>query len=115
MKSLLDDRVPRIKIGCTSIGIDGIGDLVIAGLVKTAEIVPNFADVWVEADGTGISIKSISILVDLIVQHTDGAPEGGVSSVAVHSLLISLVCFVVPLSSHESAAKKVPALSIIAV
>lgn len=38
---------------------------------QSAEIVPHFGDVRVEADGTRVGIQGITILVDLVVQHTN--------------------------------------------
>lgn len=102
----------RVQLGRSRVGIDRIGDLVVARLVETAEVVPDLAHVWVEADRPRVGVESITVLADLVVQDTDRTPECRVAAITVYSLLISFVCFVVPLTSHKGSSQKVPAMSV---
>lgn len=68
----------------------------VRGCLKTyqsAKVIPNLRYVWVQTDRSGIGIKRITILVDLIVKDADRAPESRITSVAIDGLLIRLVCF----------------------
>ncbi len=60
---------------------------------QCAQVVPDFRNVRVESYCARVRIQRVSILVDLVVQDTDGAPERWVSAVAVHSLLVSFIGF----------------------
>jgi hypothetical protein len=115
LQTSLDVDIGRVKVCCTSIGVEGIGDLVVARLVQSAQIVPHLGDVGVQADSTRVSIERVTVLVDLVVKDTDRAPECGVATVAVDSLLVSLVGFGVLGLRHVAATEKVPTLRIIVV
>jgi hypothetical protein len=115
VQPLLDGRVGRVQIRRSGVRVYSIGDLVVARLVQTSEVVPHFRDIRVESDRTRVSVERIPVLVDLVVQHTDRAPECGVAAISVDCLLISLVGLVVPLPSHERSAEQVPALSVAAI
>ena len=67
LKSLRDDDVAGIEFAGAGIGVDGVGDLVIATLVQSTEGEPHFGDVGVDADGSGISVEGVAVLVDLEV------------------------------------------------
>lgn len=110
----LDDWVVRVKIGGPSIGVDGIRDLVVARLIQGAEVKPDFGDVWVDADGTGVGVEGITVLVDVVVQHADAAPEHRVAPIPVHGL-IHFVGLLVLLDGHVGMARKVPTLCITAI
>jgi hypothetical protein len=58
---------------------------------QSTKVIPNLRDIWVKSNSTRIRIKSVAILVDLVVQHTNTAPKCWVSAVTVHSLLIGFV------------------------
>lgn len=105
-------NVRGIKIGRTLIRVKRISRLIVARFVQCSKIIPNLGDVGVESDGTRIGVQSIAILIDLVVQHANTAPECGVTSIAVDSLLVSLVCLGILLLGHVASAKKVPALCI---
>jgi hypothetical protein len=60
---------------------------------QSAEVVPDFGNVRVQSDGTRVGIQSIPVLVDLVIQDTNGAPECWVAPVTVDSLLVGLVRF----------------------
>lgn len=111
-KSGFDGSIVGIEVGSSGVGIDGVVDLIVARLVQASEIEPDFADVGVEPDSTRVGIQGVSVLVDLVVEHSDRAPKGGVPSIPVNRLLISLVCLVELLTSHESSAEQVPALRV---
>lgn len=85
------------------------------GAYQSSEIVPNLRDVRVQADGTRVGVQSIPILIDLIVENTDGAPEGGIATVAVYGLLVGLICLGVFLLRHVATTQKVPTLRIVVV
>lgn len=116
---VLQQRQPRfdrlvvwVQVECSPIRVDGIGDLVVARLIKRAEVIPDLRDVWVESDRSRVGVKGVSELVDLVVEDADRAPERRVSTVPVDGLLIRLVRLVVPLTRHERPAQEVPALGV---
>jgi hypothetical protein len=45
----------------------GYGDLVIAALVETPEVEPDFREVRVDADRARVCVKCVAVLVDLKV------------------------------------------------
>lgn len=110
-----DRRIPGVQLCSSGISIDGVGNLVIAALVQTSEVKPNLRYVRIDANSPRVSVQSIPILVDLEVEDSDGTPEGGVTTITIHSLLIGLVCLVIFLTSHIGTAKKIPALGIVRV
>jgi hypothetical protein len=57
------------------------------------EVVPHLRNVRVQANSSGVRVKSIAVLVDLVVQHTNTAPERRVAAVTIHGLLISFIGF----------------------
>ena len=79
---------------------------------QSAEIVPDFGDVRIQANCSGVCIKRIPVLVNLIVKNTNGAPERWVAPVSVDCLLICFVCFRVLLLGHVTPSEKVPALRV---
>ncbi len=112
LQTLRDRSVGRVELSRASIGVDGIGDLVVAALVQATEVEPDFGNVRVDANGAGISVERVAVLVDLKVEDPNGTPEGRVPAVAVDSLLICFVRLVVLLTGHVRAPKKVPALRV---
>ncbi len=78
LETLLDLRVVGIEVGCALVRMDGVADLVVASFVQAAKVEPDFRDVRIETDGTRVGIQCIAVLVDLVVENTDGAPEGRV-------------------------------------
>lgn len=56
-----------------------------------------------------------SYLIDLVIQHTNGAPKGGVPSISIHRLLISFISLVVVLFGHIASTEEVPGLGIVTV
>lgn len=80
---------------------------------QCAEVIPHFRNERVEPNGARVRVQRISVLIDLIVQDTDGAPEGRVTTLAVDRLLVGLVCFGILLLGHVASAQEVPALSIV--
>lgn len=112
LQSALDVRVVGIQLGSTLVRVKGVGNLVVTRFIQSTQIIPDLRDERVEADGTRISIERISILVDLVVKHTDGTPEGGISPIAVYGLLVGFVCLRILLLLHIAPAEKIPALCI---
>ena len=55
---------------------------------------------------------SIAELIDLEAQHPDGAPERGVSSIAIDSLLIRFVCLDILLPRHVGTTEEIPGLGL---
>lgn len=127
----LDVRVGGIQLGRSLIGIQSIIDLVVAALIlerkstvctmqvegivathKSPEVIPDLRNEGVQANGPAVSIQGIPVLVDLIVQHSDGAPEGGVTPIPVDSLLICFICLWIFLLRHVASAKQIPALRV---
>ena len=58
---------------------------------QCSQVVPHLGDVRVEAYGAGVCIKCISVLVDLVVQNANRAPECRVPPIAINGLLIGLI------------------------
>jgi len=71
LQPLRDRHVPWVQLCSARICIDGIRDLVIAALIETAEIEPDFRDVWVDADCARVGVESVPELVDLEIEHAD--------------------------------------------
>lgn len=88
----LDMWIVGIELSCSLVGIQRVTDLVVARLVQCAKIIPHLRDEGVEANSPRVRIQSITILVNLIIQNADRAPEGRIPTVAVHSLLIGFIC-----------------------
>lgn len=114
-QALSDRCVPWVQLRRSSVGVDGVRNLVVATLVQTPKVKPNLRDIGVDANGAGVGIQGVPVLVDLEVQNTDRTPESGVTAVAVDCLLIRFVGFVVFLTGHVGTTKKVPALGIVRV
>lgn len=64
-------NVRGIEIGSAAIGVKSIGNLVVAGFVQSTKIIPNFRDVRVQTDSTRVGVQGITVLVDLVVEHTN--------------------------------------------
>lgn len=79
---------------------------------QSAQVVPNLRNVRIQADGTGVCIQCIAVLVDLIVQDTDRAPECGIPSISVNCLLVRFVRLGVFGLRHVATAKQIPTLSV---
>jgi hypothetical protein len=111
----LDVDVCRIKVSGPGVGVKRITCLVVARLVQRAKVIPDLRDVRIEADGTRVCVKRITVLVDLVVQNTNRTPECRVATVAVYSLLVGFVGLWVLLLRHIASTKQVPALRVILV
>lgn len=112
LKSLRDGEIIGIELRSSCIGIDGIGNLVIAALIQTSKVEPDFGNVGIDTDSARICIKRVSELVDLEIEDANRAPKCRVAAIAVHRLLVGLVRLVIFLTRHVSAAKKIPTLGI---
>jgi len=112
LKTLGDGNIVRIKFCSTSISINGVSNLIVAALVETAEIKPDFRDIGINADSTRVGVKRISKLIDLEVKDTNRTPESRIAAIPIHSLLISFICLIVLLACHVGATQKVPALCV---
>lgn len=104
-----------VELRSPAVGIESIADLVVAGFVESAQVVPHLRDVWIKSDCTRVCVESITVLVDLVVKHTDGAPECWIATISIDSLLICFVGFVVLPLSHVTSTQKIPALRIRAI
>lgn len=114
LEASFDVWVTWIQLRCPLVGVQGISDLVVARLVlhaelvisytyeksrlslktyQSAEIVPDLRNVRVQANSPRVRVQSISVLVDLVIQDTDGAPKSGILPIAIHSLLVGFICF----------------------
>lgn len=130
-KTRLDVVVAGVEISCTGVRIEGVTRLIVARLVlqilsepcphqdvrekktyQSAEIIPHLRDVGIQADSARVGVEGITVLVDLIVQHTNGTPEGRVSTVTVDCLLVGLIRLGVLLLRHVASTEQVPALCI---
>lgn len=79
------------------------------------EVVPDLRYVRIQADSPRVCIQGIAILVDLVVQNSDRAPECRVATIAIHSLLIRFIGLGELLLCHIAAAEQVPTLGILVV
>jgi hypothetical protein len=132
-QTCLDVRIGRIQLRGSGICIKSIGSLIVARFIlfesqdcrnketymfktyQSAEVIPDFRNVGIQANGAGIRVERISILVNLIVEHTNRAPESGVSAITVDGLLIGFVCLGKLLLSHVTPAEEIPTLRILIV
>jgi len=112
LKTLCDGNVVRIKFHSTSISIDSVSNLIVAALVETTEIKPNFRHIGIDADSTRVGVKRISKLINLEVEDTDRTPESGIAAIPIYSLLISFICLIVLLACHVGTTQKVPTLCV---
>jgi hypothetical protein len=112
LQTSFDMDVGRIKVRRSAIRIQGVGGLIVARLVEGAQIIPHFRNVGVESDGARVSVERIAVLIDLVVENTDRAPEGWVASIAIDGLLVGFVRFGVLLLRHVAATEEVPALRV---
>ena len=81
----------RTKAGVSSVFNRESTGAAEAQTYQGSQVIPHFGDVRVEAYGAGVCIKCISVLVDLVVQDANRAPECRVPSVAIDGLLIGLI------------------------
>jgi hypothetical protein len=112
IEPLGDMRVARIQLCSPSIGVNGIGDLVVAAFIKRAKIEPDFGDIRVDPNGARVSVQGIAELIDVVIEDANAAPERRVAPVAIHCLLVGFVGLLVFLAGHVSTTQEVPALGI---
>lgn len=91
LKASFDVRVSGIKLCGSLIRIKSIVDLVVARFIQCTQIVPDLRNIWVQADSPTVCIQCIAVLINLVVENTDRAPESGITPISVNSLLIRLV------------------------
>ena len=80
-----------IQVRSSGVCVERVTSLVVARLVEGAKVVPDLGDVGVQADGTRVSVECISVLIYLVVEHADRAPEGRVPAVTINGLLVGFV------------------------
>lgn len=135
LQPCLDVRVVGVQFRSALVRVESIGNLIVARLIlvivalvskgkvsgtrcraqatyESTQIIPDFRDPWVEPDGPRVRIQRVTVLVDLVIQHSDRAPEGGIPAVAVNGLLVSFVRLGILLHLHVAAAEEIPALRI---
>ena len=108
----LDMNIGRIKLCGSSVGVERVVGLVVTGLIQSTKVVPHLRDVWVQPNGARVGVQSIAVLVDLVVQDTNGAPESRVPAIAVDGLLVCFVRFWILLLRHVTTTEKIPTLRI---
>jgi hypothetical protein len=67
LQTSLDMDVGWVKIRSPAVSIESVGNLVVARLIQSTQIIPDLRNVWVQANRTRVSIECIAILVDLVV------------------------------------------------
>lgn len=112
LEPLRDGDVRWVELRRPGVSIDSIGYLVVATLIKRAEVEPYFGNVRVDPNCPRIGVEGITILVDLEIEYANGAPEGGVATVTVHRLLVGFISLVVLLTGHVCTAEQIPTLRI---
>lgn len=110
-----DHLVVRVQVRRSRVSIDGIADLVVARFVQRTQIEPDLGDVRIDPNRTGVGVEGVPVLVDVVIEDADGAPECGVAAIPIDGLLVGLIRFLVLLNSHIGSAEKVPALRIAAI
>lgn len=70
---------------------------------QRAKVVPNLGDEGIQADRARVCIKCVPVLVDLVIEHTDRAPECRVPTVSIYRLLIGLISLRELLLGHVAA------------
>ena len=68
------------------------------------KIVPDLGDVGIQANSSGVRIKCVTVLVDLVIKHADRTPECRIAPVSVDCLLIGFVRLGVLLLRHVTSA-----------
>jgi hypothetical protein len=58
---------------------------------QSSQVVPDLGNVRIQAYRAGVCIKCISVLVNLVIQNANRAPECRVPSVTIDCLLIGLI------------------------
>lgn len=112
--------IGRIEVCCSLVGVQGVCGLVVTRLVlersafcgthqrgarsyQSAQVVPDLGNVWIEANGARVRVECIAVLVDLVIENSDRAPEGWVSPITIDSLLVRFVCFGILLLRHVAS------------
>lgn len=80
---------------------------------QSAQVIPDLRNVRIEADGTGVGVERIAVLIDLIIQDTNRAPKSRVLSITVHGLLVGFVGLGIFLLGHVATTQQIPALGIL--
>ena len=71
LKTLSDGSISRVELRGASICVDGIGYLIVTALVQASEIEPNFGNIWIYSNRAGVSVESVTVLVDLEIEDAD--------------------------------------------
>lgn len=79
---------------------------------KSPKVIPNFRDIGVQTDRTGVRIKRVTVLINLVIEDANRAPESGITSISVDCLLIGLIGLGILLLRHVTSTEKIPALCI---
>ena len=115
LQALCDGGVGGVELRGTGVGVNRVRNLVVAALIRTVEVEPDLRNVRVDADGAGVCVERVAVLVDLEVQNTNRSLEYRVAAIRLHYLLVGVVRLVVLLAGRIGTAEKVPALSDIGV
>jgi hypothetical protein len=87
----------------------------ITNIIQRANIIPDFANVWVDIDRTRIRIKGIQVLAQLVEEHAQGTPDIRVGWISIHSVLVGIISVFVILDRHVTTTKEVPAFAIMGI
>lgn len=79
---------------------------------QSSEVIPDLREEGIETDCPRVRVKGIPVLVDLVIEDSNRAPEMRVPTVTIDGLLIRLVRLGVLLLRHVAAAQEIPALGI---
>jgi len=65
LEPLSNPNIARIHRPCAGVGVNDVGDLIVAALIEASEIEPDFRDIIIRgySDRTRISVKGIMELV----------------------------------------------------
>lgn len=60
-----------IKFVGAIVCVDGVLNLIIAGLIQGAEVEPDLRNVRIKTNGASVSIQGVAILIDFPVENAD--------------------------------------------
>jgi hypothetical protein len=58
---------------------------------QSTQVIPDLGNIRVQPNCPRIGVECVTILVDLVIEHTNGAPERGIPAVTVNGLLVGLI------------------------
>jgi hypothetical protein len=105
--------VAGVELLGSLVGVDRVGDLVVARLVQRSKVEPHLCKIRVDSDRARVGVEGVVELVDFVVENSDRAPERWVLAVAVDCLLVRLVRLAKVVRRHVRPSEEVPRESVV--